>query len=219
MPEECGLEQVRGNCAGVDRNERLVAARRVGVDGLGDELLAGSALALDEHGRAAGSDLRDEVEQLEHDVALADDVLERVALLEGALELHDLGLGLLLADRGADVGEQLLVVPGLLDEVRGAGADGIHDIADSSVGRDHDDRQLGCEALDARQKVETALAGKREVEQQEIVAVARQQIHAGGAVSGEIDREALEREQRLERVADAGLVVDDEDARVSAGLH
>src|SRR6202034_1783167 len=103
MAEECGLEQVRGNRARVDRDKRLVAARRIGVDGLGDKLLAGSTLALNEHGRAARSDLADEVEQLEHDVALADDVLEGVALLEGALELHDLALGLLLADGQADV--------------------------------------------------------------------------------------------------------------------
>src|ERR1700761_4632560 len=166
MAEECRLEQVRGNRTGVDRDKRLVAARRVGVNGLSDELLAGTTLALDQHRRAAGSDLRDQVEQLEHDVALADDVLEGVALLEGALELHDLALSLLLADGQADVGEQLLVVPGLLDEVRGAGADCIHDVAHSSVSRDHDDRQFGSEALDTRQKVEAALAGKSEIEQQ-----------------------------------------------------
>src|ERR1700761_1129121 len=166
MAEECGLEQIRRNRASVDRDKGLVAARRVGVNGLGDELLAGTTLALNQHRRAAGSDLRDQVEKLEHDVALADDVLEGVALLEGAFELHDLALILLLADGQADVGEQLLVVPGLLDEVGRARADRIHNVAYSSVGRDHDVWQFGSEALDTRQKVEAALAGKSEIEQQ-----------------------------------------------------
>jgi hypothetical protein len=44
------------------------------VEGFGDELLAGAALALDEDGGAGGRDLGDEVEDAEHDFAFADDV-------------------------------------------------------------------------------------------------------------------------------------------------
>src|SRR5581483_898566 len=94
VPEERGFEQVRGNGAGVYRDEWLVAAWRVGVDSFSDELLAGSALALNQDGGAAWRDLGDEVEQPEHHVAFADDVLEGVALFEDALKLDDLSLGL-----------------------------------------------------------------------------------------------------------------------------
>ncbi len=192
VAEEGGFEQLGGDSAGVDGDKRLVAARGVGVDGLGDQLFAGAAFALDEHGGAAGRDLRDEVEEPEHGFAFADDVLEGVALLEGALELDDLLLGLVVADGGADVGEQLFVVPGLLDEVCGAGADGVDHVADRAVGGDHDDRQIGDEALDARQEVDAAFAGQGEIEQQQVVGVAREQIEAGAAVGGHLDVEAFE---------------------------
>ena len=173
VAEERGFEQVRRDGAGVDGDEGLVAARRVGVDGLGDELLAGAALALDQNGGAAGSDLRDEVEEAQHRLALADDVFEVVALLQGALELDDLFFGAVAGDGGANVGEQLLVVPRLLDEVFRAGADGVDYVADRAEGGDHDDRKVGLHLDDAGQQVDAALAGKREVEQQQIVLVAR----------------------------------------------
>ena len=159
------------------------------------------------------------VEEAQHGVALADDVLEVVALLERALELDDLFFGAVAGDGGADVGEQLLVVPGLLDEVLGAGADGVHHVADRAVGGDHDDGKLGLQLLDARQQVDAALAGQREVEQQQVVLVAGELFEAGAAVGGEVDGEAFQGEQRLERFADGGLVVDDEDADVVGDAH
>ena len=168
VAEERGLEQFRRHGAGVDGHERLVAARRIGVNGLGDELLAGAAFALDQNGGAAGRDLRDQVEDAQHDFAFADDVGEVVALLEGALELKVLFFGLVARDGGADVGQQLFVVPRLLDEVLSAGADGFDDIVDGAVGGDHDDRRLGLALLDLGQEFEAALAGQSEIEQDEV---------------------------------------------------
>ena len=88
VAEERGLQQFRRHGAGVDGDKWLVAARRVGVNGLGDEFLAGAAFALDEHSGAAGRHLGDQVEDPQHDFAFAHDVGEVVALLEGALELQ-----------------------------------------------------------------------------------------------------------------------------------
>ncbi len=212
VAEERGLEQLGGHGAGVDGDEGLVAARRVGVDGLGDELLAGAAFALDEDGGAAGRDLGDEVEDAQHGLALADDVGEVVALLEGALELEVFFFGAVAGDGGANVGEQLFVVPGLLDEVFRAGADGFDDVVDGAVGGDHDDRQLGLALLDLRQQLEAALAGQGEVEQHEIEVLAFEHAQALFAVAGHVDGVAFEREQHFERLADAGFVVDDQDA-------
>ncbi len=107
---------------------------------------------------------------LQHDFALAHDVGEVVALLEGALELKVLFFGAVAGDGGADVGEQLFVVPGLLDEVFRAGADGFDDVVDGAVGGDHDDRQLGLALLELRQQLEAALAGQGEVEQHQVEA-------------------------------------------------
>ena len=182
---------------------------------LRDQLLACAALALNQNGRAARRNLGDEVEEAEHRLALADDIFEVVALLQRALELDDLFFGAMPGDGGANVGEQLLVVPGLLNEVLRARTDGIDDVADRAVRGNHDDREIGLHLDDAWQQIDTALAGKSKIQQQQIVFVARQQLHAGGAVDGRADGEAFQRQQRVERFANRLLVVDDEDAWIS----
>ncbi len=211
VAEERGLEQLGGHGAGVDGNERLVAARRVGVDGLGDDLLAGAALALNQDRGTAGRDLRDQVEDAQHDLAFAHDVGEVVALLEGALELKVFFLGAVAGNGGADVGEQLLVVPGLLDEVLRAGADGLDDVIDGAVGRDHDDGQIGLALLELRQQLEAALAGQSEIEEDEVEARLIEQAQPLLAVGRGFHGVVLEREQHFQRFADAGLVIDDQD--------
>jgi hypothetical protein len=50
VAEQLGLEQVRRDRAAVDDHERAVAARALEMQRLGGELLAGAALALEEHG-------------------------------------------------------------------------------------------------------------------------------------------------------------------------
>ena len=119
---------------------------------------------------------------------------------------------LVAGNGGADVGQQLLVVPGLLDEVFRAGANGFDDVVHGAVGGDHDDRQFGLALLDLRQQLEAALAGQGQVEQHQIEALLLENAQALFAVDGHSDRVALEREQHFERLADGGLVVDDQDA-------
>jgi len=60
VTEEGRFEQVGGDGPGVDRDERIVAARRVVMQCLGDELLAGATFALDQYGAARGRDMGDE---------------------------------------------------------------------------------------------------------------------------------------------------------------
>ena len=107
---------------------------------------------------------------LQHDFAFAHDVGEVVALLEGALELKVFFLGLAAGNGGADVGEELFVVPWLLDKVFGAGANGFDDVIHGAVGGDHDDGQIGLALLELGQQLEAALAGQSEVEEHEVEA-------------------------------------------------
>src|SRR6266550_6584872 len=126
---------------------------------LRDQLLTRTALALDENGGTARSNLGYQVEEAEHRLALADDIFKVVALLQSALELDDLFLCTVPGDGGANVGEQLFVVPRLLDEVLRAGTNGVHDVADRAVGGNHDDGKVGLHLDDAGQQVDAALAG------------------------------------------------------------
>ena len=51
-------------------------------------------------------------------------------------------------DGGTDVGQQLFVVPGFLDEVFSAGADGLDDVGHGAVSGNHDDRQFRLSIFD-----------------------------------------------------------------------
>ena len=213
VAEERGLEQLRRHGAGVDGHKGLVAARRVGVNGLGDELLAGAAFALNQNRGAAGRDLRHQVEDAQHDLALAHDVGEVVALLERALELQILFFGAVAGDGRANVGQQLFVVPRLLNKVFRAGADGLDHVVHRAVGGDHDDRQFGLALFDLRQQFQAALAGQGKVEKHQVKVLQFQNAQALFALVGHSYRISLEREQHFKRLADAGLVVNDKNAR------
>ena len=73
VAEQFAFQQLFGNGGAVDREERLLAAVAVMVNGAGDEFLAGAAFAGDERGGVAGGDLADELEDLLHRLAAADD--------------------------------------------------------------------------------------------------------------------------------------------------
>ena len=76
------------------------------MDGLGDQFLAGTAFSLQQYRRTARSDLGDQIENLEHRFALADDVLEVVALLQGPLELNVFLFGFMPGHGCAHIGEE-----------------------------------------------------------------------------------------------------------------
>src|SRR3982074_3433363 len=129
MAEQRRFQQLRWHGTGVDWNEWPVAAGRVGVNRLRDEFLPRTALALNENGGTARSNLGDQVEEAEHRLALADDIFEVVALLQGALKLNDLFFRTVPRNGGANVSEKFFVVPRLLDEVLSPGTNGVHDVA------------------------------------------------------------------------------------------
>ena len=58
VAEELALEERVGNGRAVDRDEGAVLAAAAHVDRAGDELLAGAALAVDEHRGVALADAR-----------------------------------------------------------------------------------------------------------------------------------------------------------------
>jgi hypothetical protein len=120
--------------------------------------------------------------------------------------------GGVFADGSAHVGEELFVVPRLLDEVRRARAHGIDHVADSAVRGNQDDRHLRHQRLDARQQVDTALAGQSEVQQKQVVGVACKLIETGVAVAHHVYVKAFKGEQGLQRIPDLGLIVNDQNA-------
>ncbi len=120
VAEELALENVRRDRAAVDRQEALVAPRAREVQRVGDQLLAGAALADDEDGRLGR---RDQAHLLEEDFHLrraADDALEAETLVELLVELDDLLLELPLLQLCEDALAQLIEIDRLGQVVVGA---------------------------------------------------------------------------------------------------
>src|SRR5690606_39173106 len=83
VAEELAFEQVLGDGAAVDGDERLFRPGAGFVDGAGDHFLAGAALAGDEDGDVGVLDAVDERENPSNRVAAADDAAEAEAAVQG----------------------------------------------------------------------------------------------------------------------------------------
>jgi len=132
VAEQLALEQRLGDGGAVDRDERARGALGTGVEVLGHHLLAGAALAGDEHRGVGRGDLVGELHHARHG---------RVAIKE---------VGRLAGDSGDHSGDQL-GVGGQGDVFLGAGADGIHGrrgVALGAAGDHGNDETLGLEPGD-----------------------------------------------------------------------
>ncbi|KAF1068799.1 MAG: hypothetical protein GAK45_01258 [Pseudomonas citronellolis] len=74
MAEQLGFHQVLGNRRHVQRDERLRSARAVAVQGMRNQFLAGTRLAIDQHRDVGVAETADGAEHLLHRWRLADDL-------------------------------------------------------------------------------------------------------------------------------------------------
>ena len=177
----------------------------------GDQLLAGAGLSGDKNRRAAGGYLRHQVEQPQHALALADDVGEAVALLQGALELLILPLQPVAGNHAGDFDEQLLVIPGLGEIIVGAGFEGVHRGFDRTVGGDQKDGSLRVALADFAQHFHSGAVRHHQVKQDQVVALRIQRAQAFGGVLRQVYAVAFQSQQRFQAFTDIGFIVDDQD--------
>jgi hypothetical protein len=209
VTEELALEERVRDGRAVDGDERAFAALALVVDGARDELLTGSGFAVDEHRRVAVADAIDEIGDLAHGGAAADDqALVRVAsgaqhadLLAEAAVLHG----------ARDDDAQRLALDRLGHEVVGAGADGAHGGLERRVARDEHDRNVGAERNHALADLETARLRHAQVGEDDIEVARCDLLESIGSGRAGRDLHALTRERHLEQLTRVALVVDDED--------
>ena len=154
VAEQLALEQGLGQRRAVHRDERLVLARAAVVDGAGHQLLAGAALALDEHGGAGVADRLHQLEDRAHLGRLADEVLELA--LDAELLLQDAGavLQLLALERLGDGEAHLVdVLEGLGQVVVGAGLHRLDRRLHRGEGGHHDHLHVRPGLLDGPEQV------------------------------------------------------------------
>ena len=142
VPEHLRLEQRLGNRPAVERDEALLAARAVLVNGAGHELLPRARLPRDQDGAGRHRHRLEHLEQVQHRLAAADDAVEAIAGVELRAEVGVLRLqAALLEGRREDV-QQVLELDRLRHEVARALLDGGDRVRDRAVARDHDHHDL-----------------------------------------------------------------------------
>ena len=165
-----------------------------------------------------GATWPDQIEQAHHALALADDVGEAVALLEGALEVGVLVFEKAPRDHAVDLDQQLLVVPGLGEIIVGAEFEGVDRGFDGAVGRDHEDRRFLVARAHLLEHVHAGHVGHHEIEQHQVVGSRIEFLQALAAVVGEFDEVAAFQGQKVvQTFADIQFIVDDQDLALGAG--
>ena len=212
VAEQVGLQEIGGQAARVHHHERLVHPWRVGVDGLGRQLLAGAALSHHEYGGAGRGGLGDELEDLLHARALAHDLREAPLVLEGGAQGPVLVEQAPLLQGVAQDVQHFLVLEGLGHVVEGALLHGRDGGLHRGVGGDHEHHQVAVGLLELVQHREAAHLRQHDVHDGGVEAALAGQGQALGTVLGQGDGVARLAQKGAEDVAHDLLVVDDEDA-------
>ena len=194
----------------VELDENAVAAQAFGMDGAGDEFLAGARLAVDEDAAVGGRHEANLLAQRLEGHAFAG---EHGGHAELALELLVFGAqaarfdGVLDDDEGAIEGERLL------EKVVGAELGGLDGGLDGAVAADDDDLRpgLGGELANVGEHFESVAIGEPDVEQDHVVGRVLKQHQRLGRGGGAGDAVALFAENLFERGANLRFVVDDQD--------
>ncbi len=196
---------------------KALSARVEGVNGFGNEFLAGTAFAADEDGGARRRDLCHQVEQDMHFVALANDAGKIEALLQGALELHVLIAQATGLNGLRHLREQLVVGPRLGDVVHRAVLErGARHLNGTERG-DQNHGKLRITPADFFQHVQAIAVRQAYVEQKKIKRMFFELGEAGFSGFGAGDAIAFAPEQELKTLADFGFVVNYEDGALRHG--
>ena len=130
---------------------------------VGDQLLAGAVLALDQDVGVAGRHALDELEEILHLLALADDVREAVLPANLFLELLVLGPLLRPLDRLADHVDQAVLADRLLEEVERARLPRLDRPRERALAADDDDLGPGVDLLEPAQQRDTVEVRQHQV--------------------------------------------------------
>ena len=216
MAEQAALDQLVRDGGQVDRHERRGLPIAVLVDVAREHLLAGTALAGDEHGDGLGGELLRRLRQHAHRLRAAENhrlaiaarlLLAQPRQLAGRLELVER-----LHHPRVELGRREV----LGHVVDGAEAHGLDRDGDLLHHGDHDDADVGVLLADLAQHLEARHARHLHVEEHHVDGAALerpQRLFAGSDGDGEHTRVA---DDGLHRLPHAAVVVGDEDCRCSS---
>ncbi len=187
------------------------------MDGAGDQVLADTAFAAEQHSGAGGGDAHDGGEDLLHLRPGADDVVDAVAAAELFAEAGVLLAELLDFERLADDGVEVIEGEGLGEEIGGALFHRLDGGLDGREGGHDDHGQARVEALEGFEQLEPVHAGQAEIGEDELrLGCEAEGFFGGGDGDG---LEAFGFEVEGEDAAELFFVLDDEHAGLHFRLH
>ena len=207
VPEELALDQLRCHRAAVERDERLLPAPAELVHRLRDELLAGAALALDEHGRVGRRDARDHVVQLLHRVRRADQRPEAPEAAQLGAQVLDLVVQLAPARDVREDGPQARQLDRLGEVVDHALAEGVDRGIHRRVAGDQHDvgerhgRELG-------DQLRAVAVRQAQIDQRQVWHALAQELTRLGEGGRRLHREAFLGEDFGDGFLEARIIVD-----------
>ena len=212
VTEQLRLDQVLGQRRAVDLDERALAPGRTLVQGVGDQLLAGAALADDQH---VGVRVGHRGDRLQHALdpgGGAEDLAVGGLLEQPPTQLGVLDQQLAVLERVLDEPQHLLGLERLLHHVERAGAlGGLHRLAHRAIGRDDDDLQRRIAALQLLGQHEAVAVRQHEVHDRHLGVRLRDGRQRGADRARDPHRVALRLQREAQAVGDRRFVVDDQD--------
>ena len=219
VTEQLRLDQVLRDRRAVDLDERALVPLAVEVNRVGDELLAGAVLALQENVRLARRDALDQVEELLHLLALADHVLELVAVLQARLELLVLVDERLLLDRLLELVQETFGIDRLLEEVERPRFHRFDRLRNIPLAGDDNHPGFGIELLEPTNQLDAVHIGQHQVGDDAIGMPRLEDLFAARPNGRGLDLESSVLEQNLQPLGHHRLVVYGEHASLAFRTH
>ena len=182
------------------------------MDGAGDQLLAGAALATDDDGAVGGGDGADGLLELAHGLALADEVIKRVALGGVALES-----GVLLAQVGTihgqgDGAEEIFEELGAFaDVVEGSGVQSLDGNLRVIDGGDDDDHGVRRDAARVLEDIHAGDVGHAHIGDDNVIESGVNLAASLLAGGHRLHAVSLVLERDLQHLADGAFIIADQD--------
>ena len=154
VAEQLVLEERVGERGAVERDERLLGARTARVQRARDELLPRAGLAGDQHRARRGGRAADQILDLAHRLAVADERVHRAAGADLPLQEIDLAREPAAIGRRTDAHQQLVAEERLLHEVHGAELHRLDRRVDGPEAGHHDEGGVDAELAQLLQHVD-----------------------------------------------------------------
>ena len=138
------------------------------MDGLSEDLFAGSRFAREQHRSVRDGDFTRQVDGFAQDCRFPGDPVEGVFLGEFGLDAGQPPLHFGFFGSAAQQGQDFVVVVAFGDVVESAVLDGLHAVGNIAVGRQQNHFDRGCGLLDAAHHLDAVAVGQFDIAQHDI---------------------------------------------------